>query len=168
MRNVRISSTLAAFALAAFVACGGGDAPQETGTPEGESAQAPGGATGLPVEAPTGPVDEQLAERGETLYNQKGCVGCHSIGKGRVTGPDFTEVESWRDFEWFYHMVSNPDSMTRNDPQAKRLLQEYMTPMPDLNVQPDEVRALYEYIRHESAEADEDEHEDEEGAESES
>lgn len=162
MRNVRITSTLVAFALAAAVACGGGDTPEETGAPEGgETTEASEGATGIPVEAPSGPVDEALAERGETLFNQKGCVGCHTIGKGRLTGPDFTEVESWRDFEWYYHMVTNPDSMTRNDPQAKKLLQEYMTPMPDLNVQPDEARALYEYIRHESAEADEEDAESE-------
>lgn len=168
MRNIRIRNDLVAVAIAALVACGGEDVPDEAGAPEGGSVAASEGSPGIPVEAPSGPVDERLAERGEALYSQKGCVGCHSIGRGRLTGPDFAEVESWRDFEWFYHMVTNPDSMTRNDPQAKRLLQEYMTPMPDMNVQPDEVRALYEYIRHESAEAGEDDHEDEEDEESES
>lgn len=159
MRNVRIPRSLAALALAAVVACGEGP-PEEGRSAAGD--ETADQASGIPVEAPSGPVDQALAERGESLYMQKGCVGCHTIGKGRLTGPDFAEVESWKDFEWFYHMVTNPDSMTRNDPTAKRLLQEYMTPMPDLNVQPDEVRALYEYIRHESAETDE------EGAESES
>lgn len=155
MMNSRTTSLLSALALAALVACGGG-ATEEGEAPEGgEPAAAEETATGIPVEAPTGPVDEALAERGEDLFAQKGCVGCHTIGKGRLTGPDFAEVESWKEFEWFYHMVTSPDSMTRNDPQAKALLQEYMTPMPDLNVQPDEVRALYEYIRHEAGEESE-------------
>lgn len=155
MMNSRTRFALAALALAALVACGGG-ASEEGGEAPADDAEATEDApAGIPIEAPTGPVDEALAERGEDLFAQKGCVGCHTIGKGRLTGPDFTQVESWRDFDWFYHMVTSPDSMTRDDPQAKRLLQEYMTPMPDLNVQPDEVRALYEYIRHEAEEEDE-------------
>lgn len=159
MRNSNLGSWLAAVALSTLVACGGGGSGEGGGNAAGDTAAAEPAAAGIPVQAPSGPVDEALAERGEDLFTQKGCVGCHTIGKGRLTGPDFTTVESWRDFEWFYHMVSNPDSMTKNDPQAKQLLLEYMTPMPDLNVQPDEVRALYEYLRHEAGE---------EGAESES
>ncbi|MDX1660612.1 MAG: cytochrome c [Gemmatimonadota bacterium] len=157
MINIRIRSAFAAVALAALLACGGGGTADEGGAPENdgttETTGASDGASGIPVEAPSGAVNPQLADRGETLFNQKGCVGCHSIGKGRLTGPDFAEVDTWRDFEWFYFMVANPDSMTRNDPKAKALLQEYMTPMPDLNVQPDEIRALYEYIRAEAPDA---------------
>lgn len=144
--SIAILALLPLFAAA----CGGGGgtdaAPGETGGP----AEA---ASGVPVAAPSGPIDEALAERGEDLFARKGCVGCHTIGKGRLTGPDLAGVTERREWEWFYHMVTSPDSMAREDPVAKQLLAEYMTPMPDLDVQPDEVRALYEHIREESAEA---------------
>lgn len=145
MSRFFIAMTTLVFALG----CGGG----EEAAPGGEADGTRPAAAGVPVEQPTGPVDPALAERGAELYQQKGCVGCHTIGKGRLTGPDLQGVTERRDWEWFYHMVTSPDSMTRNDPEAKRLLNEYMTPMPDMNVQPDEVRALYEHIRSASAAA---------------
>lgn len=158
-------SPLLGLVAAALVACGGGDG----GTDESAAGDAGDGAgTGavVPVEAPAGPVDEELAERGERLFNEKGCVGCHTIGKGRLTGPDLAGVHERRSFEYFYLQVTNPDSMTRNDPVARQLLNEYMTPMPDLGIRPDEARALYEHVRAESAEAAEDERDERDESES--
>lgn len=144
--------TALAVAVLVSAACGGsGDVPQED-APVPAGADASSGDDGAAA-PPSGPVDEELAERGEALFQEKGCIACHTIGGGRLTGPDLAGVGERRDWPWIVHMVTNPDSMTRNDPVAQGLMAEYMTPMPDLNVTPDEVRALYEHIRHESAEA---------------
>lgn len=147
MRHIHRLAGAWLLAAGLLAACGGGGDGDEVPAPETEPAAA---ESGVPVEAPTGPVDVALAERGETLFKQKGCAACHTIGGGRLTGPDLVEVTERRDFEWVYHQITNPDSMIRNDPTARQLMNEYMTPMPNLNVGPDEFRALYEYLRAES------------------
>jgi mono/diheme cytochrome c family protein len=109
----------------------------------------------LPVTEPTGEIDEALAESGEELFQTKGCVACHTIGKGRLTGPDLAGVTERRTFEWMYHQIMTPDSMTTHDPTARQLMAEYMTQMPNLALQPEDAKALYEYLReqdHEGAE----------------
>lgn len=101
------------------------------------------------LEAPAGPVDPALAERGERLFGVRQCTACHRVGGGRLVGPDLEGVTERRSFPWLYHMVTSPDSMLRHDPEAKELLGEYFTPMTDQGVTPQEFRAIYEYLRSE-------------------
>lgn len=124
-------------------ACGGGDG---TSGSDGD-ARGPEAASGLPVSAPEGPIDRELAGRGEELFRTRGCTACHQIGGGRLVGPDLEGVTERRSFEWTYHMVTNPDSMLKNDSIARQMLQEYYTPMSDQNVTPEQFVAIYEYLR---------------------
>jgi mono/diheme cytochrome c family protein len=138
----------AALGLLLLAGCGGGG---EAGGDGGrDEAAAAAQLPGIPVDRPTGDVDEQLAEKGEELFRTRGCVSCHTVGEGRRVGPDLEGVTGRRTFEWTYHMVMNPDSMVKNDSIAKRLLGEYFTPMSNQNVQPEQFRAIYEYLRSES------------------
>jgi mono/diheme cytochrome c family protein len=105
--------------------------------------------------APSGPVDHELAERGESLFRAKGCNGCHTIGGGRLTGPDLAGVTERREFGWTLAMITKPDSMIKADPTARQLFAEYMTPMLNMNITPDEARAIYEYLRGEGEDEDE-------------
>ncbi len=57
-----------------------------------------------------------------------------------------------RSFEWVVAMITNPDSMTQNDPDARRMLGEYMTLMPNLGLPLEDVQALFEYFRKNSQE----------------
>ena len=136
--------------------CGGGEPAEETAG--SRPAEGPPVST-LPVSEPTGPIDESLAEHGEALFQSKGCIACHTIGGGRLTGPDLAGVTGRRSFEWIYHQVMSPDSMTANDPTARQLMAEYMTQMPNLGLRPEEAKALYEYLRSEGAEVEEEESE---------
>lgn len=147
-----LASKLALLATLVLVVavCGseaGGPPETASDSPAEESAE----AVGIPISEPEGPIDEDLAASGEGLFNVKGCVACHTIGKGRLTGPDLQGVTERRTFEWMYRMISNPDSMIRNDPIGMELMAEYMTPMPNLDIHPDEVRALFEFLRTGSA-----------------
>lgn len=144
----RASALVAAVLLLA--ACGGGEGGQAADGAATGSQQEGGTASGIPVEEPTGSVDSELAARGEQLFQSRGCVSCHTLGEGRRVGPDLEGVTERRSFEWTYHMITNPDSMVRNDSIAKAMLAEYFTPMSDQNVKPEQFRAIYEYLRSES------------------
>lgn len=99
---------------------------------------------------PTKEINAEIARRGESLFQSKGCIGCHTVGGGRLTGPDLQEVTERRSLDWFVAMVINPDSMLGEDPAARELFAEYMTPMMDLGLSADEAASLYEYLRRES------------------
>jgi cytochrome c len=143
MMMVKHSAFLLLVAMAA--SCAGGEQAQ-TADDTGEAAMADA-APAVSMEAPTGDVDAALASQGEGLFQSKGCVGCHTIGGGRLTGPDLEGVTDRREFNWIVAMVVRPDSMLQNDDTAKQLLQEYMTPMVNMGVTQEEARAIYEYLR---------------------
>lgn len=102
------------------------------------------------VVAQTGEINAEIARSGESLFQSSGCIGCHTVGGGRLTGPDLQGVTERRSLDWFVAMVINPDSMLREDPAARELFAEYMTPMMNLGVNADEAASLYEYLRRES------------------
>jgi cytochrome c2 len=138
--KIRTSAFLMMVAMA--FGCGGGE-----GAPAEEAAESMPAMEAAPVQAPTGEVDASLASEGETAFQQKGCVGCHTVGGGKLTGPDLQGVTDRREYEWFMAMVLKPDSMLQNDEAAKQMLAEYMTPMVYMGTTEQEARAIYEYLR---------------------
>jgi len=133
--------TISAAVFVLAISCTSGDsAPAEQ--PAAEAA-----APAPPAQVPQGELNPELAARGEGLFQSKGCIGCHTIGGGRLTGPDLQGVTQRREAFWILSMVTNPDSMIKNDSTAHRLFAEYMTPMLNLSVTPDEAQALYEFLR---------------------
>ncbi|MFQ5690152.1 MAG: c-type cytochrome [Gemmatimonadota bacterium] len=146
----RGTALLPALLIAVLGACGPGGGADAGGAGDAGSEPAtdqPEVSSDLPVSAPTGAIDPTLAQRGEELFQTRGCVACHKIGGGKLVGPDLAGVTERRSFPWIYHMITNPDSMVANDSTAKRLLGELLVPMPNQGVQPDEVPALYEMLR---------------------
>lgn len=138
--------------LAVLVAaCGSGDAGGSDGSADTEAAETSGP---WPAQ-PTGAVDEELAERGEEQFRVRGCVACHTIGEGRLVGPDLAGVTERRSYDWTMAMITNPDSMLRTDSIARQLLSEYFTPMSNQGVTPEQARAIWEHLREEGAEAGE-------------
>lgn len=134
--------------LGLVVGCGEGARGPQAG--KGEGAAVPSSeavVSGGEELEEAGEVDEALAQRGEALFGTKGCVACHTVGKGRLVGPDLLGVTERREREWVLSMVMNPDSMLRADTAAKALLAQYYTPMTNMNVARDEARALYEFLR---------------------
>ena len=96
-------------------------------------------------------VDPAVAKRGQTLFQNRGCIGCHSIGKGKRSGPDLAGVTQRRDLDWLRRWMKNPTPMFETDSIAKALLAQYNnTRMPNLRLKDDEVEALLQYIQQES------------------
>ncbi|MDP3911136.1 MAG: cytochrome c [Gemmatimonadales bacterium] len=95
--------------------------------------------------------DAAMAKRGQSLFSNRGCVGCHSIGQGKRAGPDLAGVTERRDLDWLRRFVQNPTPMFETDSVAKALLAEYNnTRMPNMRLKGDDVEALIHYIARES------------------
>lgn len=93
-------------------------------------------------------VDPALVKRGEQLFTNKGCVACHTIGKGRLVGPDLKGVTERRDVAWLTRYLKAPSEMLKTDSIAKALLAEANgVPMPDLGLKDDEITALLHYLK---------------------
>ena len=92
-----------------------------------------------------GPVDKELAEKGEKLFAAK-CTACHKFGE-RYVGPALGGVTERRTPTYVMNMILNPDGMYTRHPAARQLLGEYMTQMPNLGLPQDEARAIMEYLR---------------------
>ena len=90
-------------------------------------------------------IDEALAKKGEEIFKTK-CSACHATEK-RLVGPPLSGVTQRRKPEWIMNMILNPEEMTRKDPVARKLLEEYMTQMTYQNVTEEEARAILEYLR---------------------
>lgn len=94
----------------------------------------------------------QSAENGKKLY-QTYCVACHTIGKGRLVGPDLKGVTSKRDPSWMIRWIREPDKMiAEGDPIATQLLKEYNNvPMSSFNLSEVQAKDIMAYMEAESA-----------------
>lgn len=141
-------SILIALLLLTLVFCGG---KKEEGKSQ-KNGEKPAQTVQVSVEFPEEwpQLNPDLASKGENLFAQKGCNACHTIGKGKLVGPDLKGINTQVSFKWAAHMILNPDSMLKYDDRAKQLLKEYGTPMINQNLKPDEVIAILHYILRES------------------
>lgn len=93
--------------------------------------------------------DEELVAKGKELFSSN-CTSCHTIGKGKLVGPDLLGVTDLRSDQWLHKWIKNPDQMLQSDPVAKELLKEFMVPMPNLGLTDQQVTALIAYLKSEN------------------
>lgn len=138
-------------AIVALIGCGGGsqsDDARETPATRPES-----GLTDEQLEKGIGPIslvelgelDAALAARGEEVFTLK-CSACHRAAD-RYVGPALADILERRAPEYVMNMILNPAEMLAKHPEAKKLLAEFMTPMPDQNLTEADARAVLEYLR---------------------
>ncbi len=67
-------------------------------------------------------------------FFRQNCMNCHTIGGGRLTGPDLKGVSQRKDREWLIGFMMNPKSyIDSGDPYAIKMLEESRNvPMPTL------------------------------------
>jgi mono/diheme cytochrome c family protein len=96
-------------------------------------------------------VDASQAKKGQSLWNSRGCTGCHSIGGGKRSGPDLAGVLELRDIGWLRRWLKNPTQMLETDSLAQSLLAQYNnTKMPNLRLADADIEALLHYIGQET------------------
>lgn len=77
------------------------------------------------------------------------CIACHTIGKGKLIGPDLKGVNDRHDEAWLISFIRSSQTMVKNgDPTAVKLFEENnKIPMPDNNLTDDQIRGILTYIR---------------------
>ena len=96
------------------------------------------------------PVDAALAKVGKSKWSSKGCSACHTIGKGKMAGPDLNGVFERRTVDWLKSWLKDPPAMLATDETAKAMLKEYNgIKMPNLKLKEEEISALLNYMAQE-------------------
>jgi cytochrome c2 len=88
----------------------------------------------------------QTADQGGTIFAAK-CAACHSIGKGKVVGPDLKGITTTQSHQWLEQWIASPSAVIKaGDPTATALVKQYPLQMPDLGLSPTDVDAVIAYI----------------------
>ncbi len=84
---------------------------------------------------------------GEVLFKQI-CVACHTIGKGKLVGPDLADVHKRRPEVWLISYIKSSQTVIKSgDPYAVNLYEEYNKQlMPDNNYTDAQVLSIIAYI----------------------
>jgi cytochrome c553 len=96
-----------------------------------------------------GPIKHaNAAETGRAIFEDQ-CAACHSIGKGKLVGPDLAGVTLRREEGWLIRQIKDPERMIEEeDPIALQLLKESDdVPMATLELSDEDVAAVIAYLK---------------------
>lgn len=75
--------------------------------------------------------------RGKELFEKRGCLGCHDLGKNRAPAPRHSSLDgigSKVSRQWLYSWIENPQKMSKD------------TLMPKFALKPDEIACLADFL----------------------
>ena len=91
-------------------------------------------------------MNQVQAQDGEQLFLQ--CKACHTIGQGKLLGPDLLDISKKRDATWLKNFIKSSQSMIKGgDPDAIAIFEEFNKlmmidyPLPDADID-----AIVKYI----------------------
>lgn len=150
LRFLLFSSVIAGFSI--ITSCGGSQ--QDSGASDGTAPKSmvettavdDGQGIGKYKGDEYGSMDEGKAKLGEALFVQK-CSACHKTTDQKVVGPGLAGVTKRRSASWIMNMITNPIEMTKNDPTAKKLLEEHLTQMTFQDVNDEAAHEILEYLQ---------------------
>lgn len=87
------------------------------------------------------------AQEGEQLF-KKTCTACHTIGKGRLVGPDLLNIHEKQNQEWLVAFIQSSTALIKSgDKDAIAIFEEYnKIPMPDNPYSDAQAIAILNYI----------------------
>lgn len=88
------------------------------------------------------------AERGEEAYLRGTCNACHTIGGGRLVGPDLEGITTKRSRDWLFQFIkASGDMIAAGDADAIAIFEEYgRLPMPNAPLSDDEINDVISYL----------------------
>ena len=97
-----------------------------------------------------------VKDKGQYIFATH-CAACHSIGYGDRIGPDLLGVTNVRERGWLAHFITEPDkAIADGDPVAVALFEKYkQVRMPNLRLADEDVNALINFLRAQTARANE-------------
>ncbi len=89
------------------------------------------------------------SEKGRNLFTQQ-CNSCHTIGMGRLIGPDLKGIREKHSEKWLIEFVRSAKRMVeKKDSHALALVAEYGVIMPNSHLSDEEIREIFQYIEEE-------------------
>ncbi len=89
----------------------------------------------------------QSVADGEALFKAK-CAACHTIGGGRLIGPDLKGVTQRQSVAWLSAWIKAPDKvLAAKDPTATQLAAQYGMQMPNLGLSDTDVANVIAYLQ---------------------
>lgn len=88
---------------------------------------------------------ETVVEKGEKLFNDFGCSGCHIVGQA-WTAPDLTNITVHYEKERLVDYIANTDKHY-DDPVVKAMAERYARYMSNQDVSRQEAEAIYAYLQ---------------------
>ncbi len=86
-------------------------------------------------------------ESGKEIFQQR-CAACHSIGGGRLVGPDLAGVNDRRPEDWLLKYIKSPQTLVKaGDKTAMALFEEYKIGMPDQVLSDGQIKAVLAHIK---------------------
>ena len=92
-------------------------------------------------------------KNGEAIFKES-CTACHTIGKGKLVGPDLANVQDRHSVEWIENFVKSSQTVIKSgDKYADSLFKAFDNmPMPDhQNLSDDQIKEIIAYISKESS-----------------
>src|ERR1035437_4124009 len=94
-----------------------------------------------------------FAQDGEQLFKTT-CATCHTVGKGKLVGPDLRDVQNRHDMPWMLKWVKSSQTLVKaGDAQAVKLFNDNnKIPMPDVAYSEDQTKSVIGFITTKSTE----------------
>jgi nitrite reductase (NO-forming)/hydroxylamine reductase len=87
-----------------------------------------------------------LADHPGASVFQTQCVACHTIGGGKLIGPDLHGVTELRERDWLVRWIDDPVGMAQSDPIGQQILAEWGTQMPRMPISREQIDDIIDYM----------------------
>jgi mono/diheme cytochrome c family protein len=87
------------------------------------------------------------AQNGGEIFKSN-CSSCHTVGKGKLVGPDLSGVYNTKSMDWLKSFIRSSQGMVKSgDKDAVALFNEFKIPMPDNNLTDQQITSIIDFIK---------------------